>query len=409
MAWISNVLVWGEAQRRNVEIPIGPDIDGAGLTLVPSFVDLACDPGFPGFPQRETPQSLGDAALAGGYSDLVTRPCVDPVPDQPEHLADLRRSLPGGVRVWPTPALTRGQAGQALTEFGLLSQFSIPGVSDGGVVVADSLILRNAMEYAQRFALTLWLRPGDPSLDGLGVVHDSPFATVLGLRGNPATNEEIGLSRILSLVRASGASVVVGPLGTRAGVDLLRRARAEGLPVTGYVAARSLLLDERIVEGSLPEALGDGGELERMPYDTLVRLHPPLRAPEDRLALLAGVREKILWVSADHAPRAPEEKELEFERAVPGSTGLESAFAATLTALGGDLAATVHALALGPRALLPEPVTGWTLIDPNAETTVNAALHRSLARNDALDGMRLRGKVIACFPGDRAPRVTESA
>ena len=204
MAWISNVQVWGEAQRRNVEIPIGPDIDGAGLTLVPSFVDLACDPGFPGFPQRETPQSLGDAALAGGYSDLVTRPCVDPVPDQPEHLADLRRSLPGGVRVWPTPALTRGQAGQALTEFGLLSQFSIPGVSDGGVVVADSLILRNAMEYAQRFALTLWLRPGDPSLDGLGVVHDSPFATVLGLRGNPATNEEIGLSRILSLVRASG-------------------------------------------------------------------------------------------------------------------------------------------------------------------------------------------------------------
>jgi dihydroorotase len=137
-------------------------------------------------------------------------------------------------------------------------------------------------------------------------------------------------------------------------------------------------------------------------------LRPPLRAPEDRAALVQGVREKILWVSADHEPRAPEEKELEFERAVPGSTGLESAFAATLTALEGDLEAALHALALGPRSLLPEPVTGWTLVDPHAETTVNAALHRSLARNDALDGMRLRGKVIACFPGDRPPRVTES-
>lgn len=404
MPWISNVHVWGEAKPRDFEIrsdtASAAPIDGTGMVLVPSFVDLGCDPGFPGFPQRETPQSLGDAALAGGYSDLVTRPCVDPIPDQPEHLADLRRRLPGGARVWPTPALTRGQAGLALTEFGLLSRFSIPGVSDGGVIVADTLILRNAMEYAHRFTLRLWLRPGDPALDGLGVVHDSPFATVLGLRGNPATNEEIGLSRIFSLVRASGAAVVVGPLGTRAGVALLRSARAEGLPITGYVAARSLLLDEHIVEGAPP--------LARMPYDTRVRLHPPLRAQEDRRALVQGVREKLLLVSADHEPRAPEEKELEFELAIPGSTGLESAFAATLTALSGDLEATIHALAIGPRALLPETVSGWTLIDPESETTVNAALHLSLARNDALDGLKLRGKVIACFPGERQSRVTES-
>lgn len=390
MPRIENVRVWGENAPRAVDLGVADGvIDGTGMVLVPSFVDMGCDPGFPGFPVRETPESLGNAALAGGFADLVTRPCVDPVPDQPEHLADLRRTLPGGVRVWPTPAMTRGLAGQALSELGLLSRFSIPGVSDGGVVTADTVILRNAMEYARHFALRLWLRPADPMLDALGVVHDSPFASVLGLRGNPVANEEIGLARIIALVRASGARVVVGPLSSRVGIELLRRAVAERLPVSGYVAARSLLLDERIVEGA-----GDGHH----PYDTRVRLHPPLRSWDDRQALIDAVRERLVAVAADHAPRAPEEKELEFERAVPGSTGLESAFAATLTALGGDLSATVQALSVGPRAFLPEPTGGWTLVDPNAESVVDAGSHRSLARNDALDGQRLSGRVIDCFP-----------
>ena len=392
MSRIENVRVWGEDSPRDVEIsgPASPGhtLDGTGMVLVPAFVDLGCDPGFPGFPVRETPLTLGDAALAGGFADLVTRPCVDPVPDQPEHLADLRRTLPGGVRVWPTPALTRGLAGQALSELGLLSRFSIPGVSDGGVPMVDTVVLRNAMEYARQFSLTLWLRPAEPMLDALGVVHDSPFACVLGLRGNPPASEEIGLARVIALARASGARVVVGPIGTRAGVELLRQATADRLPITGYVAARSLLLDERAVDGN--------GALSA--FDTRFRLHPPLRSYDDRLALVGAVQERLLLVAADHGPRAPEEKELEFERAVPGATGLESAFAAVLTALDGDLSTTVHALAVGPRALLPEPTGGWTLVDPGAEHVVRPAAHRSLARNDALDGMVLRGRVIACFP-----------
>ncbi len=387
MPRIEGVRVWGETGPRVVEAAAGPPgetIDGRGLVLVPSFVDLGCDPGFPGFPVRETPGSLADAALAGGYADLVTRPCVDPVPDQPEHLADLRRTLPGGVRVWPTPALTRGLAGLALSELGLLSRFSIPGVSDGGLAMADTVILRNAMEYAREFKLRLWLRPADPGLDALGVVHDSPFACVLGLRGNPGANEEIGLTRIIALVRATGARVVTGPIGTRVGVDLLRRAAADRLPILGYVAARNLILDERVVEQG--------------PYDTRVRLHPPLRSADDREALVEGVRDRVLAVAADHGPRAPEEKELEFERAVPGATGLETAFAATLTALDGDLEATVHALALAPRAVLPETTGGWALVDPVAVSIVDPVSHRSLARNDALAGVRLRGRVVATFP-----------
>jgi len=136
------------------------------------------------------------------------------------------------------------------------------------------------------------------------------------------------------------------------------------------------------------------------PFDTRLRLHPPLRAASDRAALVDAVRDGTLLLAADHAPRAPEEKDLEFERAEPGSTGLESAFAAALTALDGDLDAVVRAFCLGPRALLPNVAGGggWALVDPAAAVVVDAGTHRSRARNDALDRVALRGAVRACFP-----------
>ena len=360
----------------------GPALDGAGAVLVPAFVDLACDPGFPGFPTREDPQSLGAAALAGGFADLATSPAQDPIVDTPEHLTDLRRALPGGARVWPLAALTRGLEGSALSEVGLLLRAGAAGFSDGGRRLADTVVLRNALEYAARFDAVTFLRPADPSLDALGVVNEGPRAAWMGLRGNPAATEEIGVCRILALVRQSRARVHLAPLGTARAVQLVRRAQAEGLPVTASVAARSLLLDE--------EALDDGS------YDTRLRLHPPLRGAADRAALLEGVHDGTLWVCADHHPRAPEEKELEFERAVPGATGLETAFAAAWTALG-DLDLVVRALSLGPRSLVPG--RGWALVDLDADEVVEPSKHRSRARNDALAGRRLRGRVRATFPG----------
>ena len=362
--------------------------DAAGAWLVPAFVDLACDPGYPGFPTREDPTSLGAAALAGGFADLVTNPAQEPVFDTPEHVTELRRSTPGGVRLWPLAALTRRLEGKELSEHGLLAAAGVCGLSDGGRVTEDTVILRNALEYARAFDLRVWLRPADPWLDALGVVHESGLAARIGLRGNPAAAEDIGVARVIALVRTTGASVHLSPLSSAAAVALVRAAQREGLPVTAAVAARSLLLDE--------------GAHASGRYDTRLRLHPPLRAHEDRLALVAGVHDGTLLVCADHAPRAPEEKELEFERAVPGSTGLETAFAATLTALDGDLAATVRALSTGPRALLrgvrPSPPAGYALVELDASGVVQPEAHRSRARNDALAGVRLRGAVRACFP-----------
>jgi dihydroorotase len=371
-------------------------IDGRGAWLVPSFVDLGCDPGFPGFPTREDAASLGAAALAGGFGDLVTHPAQDPVLDTPENFTDLQRLLPGGCRVHPLAAQTRGLAGTALSEAGLLQRAGVVGLSDGGRPVADTVVLRNALEYARGFGITTWLRPAEPSLDGLGVVNESAVAARMGLRGNPAATEEIGVARIVALVRATGAAVHLWPLGTARAVDMVRFARAEGLPITASVAARSLVLDEN--------ALDDGA------YNTDLRLHPPLRTEADRLALVRGVAERTLLVCADHASRAPEEKELEFERAVPGATGLETAFAATMTALG-DLDGVVEALALGPRRLLGllptgarvrlADVTGLALVAPEEDALVMPETLRSRARNEPLARRRLRGVVRATFPGAR--------
>lgn len=385
MATIRNVRVHGETAPRDVELGApGGSIDGTGCHLLPSLVDLCCDPGFPGFPVREDLASLAAAALAGGFADLLLSPRVVPVVDTPEHLADARRVAPGGVRLWRAAACTRGLAGEELSEIGLLTRAGIAALSDGGVPIRDTVVMRNMLEYARGFGATTFLRPCDADLDALGVIHESPLSAQLGMRGNPRSSEEIGIARVVALVRATGASVHLTHLSTARGVEHVRRARAEGLPITASTPVRSLILDESAVD--------DGR------YDSRFRLHPPLRGATDRVALLDGVRDGTLLLCADHQPRAPEEKDLEFERAVPGSTGLESAFAGALTALDGDLDRLVSAFCAGPRALLPERPGGWVLVDTRAETTIRAADHRSRARNDAMDGCVLRGAVRACFP-----------
>ena len=379
---LRDVLVYGDDRRRNVRFGT-EDIDASRLTLIPSLVDLATDPGFPGFPVREDLTSLGMAAAAGGFTDLLLGPQVDPVADTPEVVAAVPKEWHNGPRLYAAGAATVRLAGEELAEIGLMKRAGARVLSDGGHPIRDTVVLRNLLEYAGRFRIGVHLRPADADLDRLGVVHESGVAAQVGLRGNPAASEEIGVARIVALVRATRASVHMTHLGTAAGVALLRAARAEGLPISGSTPARNLVLDE-------------SAHLAR-PYDTRLRLHPPLRSAADRAALVDAVQDGTLLLCADHAPRAPEEKDLEFERAAPGSTGLESAFAAALTGLDGDLDAVVQALSAGPRAVLGIASRGWALVDPDVTVTVAAAEHRSRARNDALDGLTLRGAVLGCW------------
>lgn len=367
---------------RRVSLPQG--VNPAGLVVMPGLVDLTCDPGFPGFPVRETPASLAAAALAGGFTDLLLEPAVDPVRDTPEQV-ERTPSLGGGVRGWPVAAMTMGLAGQALSEIGLLVRAGCVAISDGGRPVRDTVVLRNILEYAGAFDVLVIARPADPDLDVLGVVDEGPFAARVGLRGNPSSNEHIGVYRLLSLCESSGARLHLTHIGTAESVALIVAAQARGLPVTASTPARNLILDNRLV-------------LER-PYDSRLRLHPPLRQPRDREALIAAVRAGALVLTADHRPRAPEEKELEFERAVPGSTGLESALGAALLALQ-DPSLVAEALSLGPRRVAGLAAGPEILVDTTSVRRVSAAAHRSCSRSDALEGWELPGQVLAVLPSE---------
>lgn len=362
-----------------VELPPLPDdVDPARLVLMPSLVDLCCDPGFPGFPVRETSETLAASARAGGFSDLVFEPGVDPVVDTPEHVA--RMPLLGdGVRRWPLASATAGLHGEALSEIGLLRRAGAVAVSDGGRPIRDTVVLRNLMEYARAFDVLVMLRPADPDLDTLGVMHEGPLAARIGLRGNPAAAEHIGVYRAISLCAATGARVHLTHISTAVAVTLIAEAQARGLPLTASTPVRNLLLDT--------DTLLTRG------YDSRLRLHPPLRGGEDRAALCEGVRRGTLLLCADHRPRAPEEKELEFERSVPGSTGLESALGAALLALG-DLRPVAAALGTGPRALLGLPDAPELILDTGSFSAVNPETHRSRARNDALAGWSLPGRIL---------------
>jgi dihydroorotase len=376
--------VFGTTARRAAPSglgPLEPEV-AARACWIPSLVDLQCEPGFPGFPVRENRTGTAASARSGGFLDLLLSPHVDPVVDTPEQLSRAQ-GVQGDVRLHFAAALTPGLRGQELSEVGLLRRAGAIALSDGGVPMGDSVVLRNALEYASEFEMLVLLRPADAALDALGVAHDSPLATRLGLRGNPAASEEIGVARAVALCRSTRARVHLTHLGTRRGVDALAAAIEEGLPITGSTAARSLLLDET--------TLDDGR------YDTRLRLHPPLRTAEDREALRAAVRAGVLLLAADHQPRAPEEKEHEFERAVPGSAGLRSAFGAAMAAMG-DLAAVVSALADGPARLLDLPPRGWALVDPDARWELRP--ERGVPA-DALEGHPLRGKVLAVSSPDR--------
>lgn len=345
---------------------------------LPGFVDVVCDPGFPGFPVRETPARLCAAARSGGFTDLVLSPRVDPCRDTPETIVGVVAPA-DDVRFHATGAITTRLAGTDLAEVGMLHRAGVVALSDGGVPHRDSVVLRNLLEYVERFGLPLILRPADAELDALGVVHESPLAARLGLRGNPSSAEEVGVQRILALVRRCRTKVHLTHIGSRWSVALIRQAQADGLPVTASTPARNLLLDETVLD--------DGS------YDARFRVHPPLRGEKDRLALVDAVRDGVLWLCADHQPRAPEEKEHEFERCVPGSTGLETAFAAALTALG-DLDLVVAAMGERPRAWFGLPPGLPIRVDPHVTWEVDASRHTSLGRNDALHGRRLRGCVV---------------
>jgi dihydroorotase len=390
---------------REIELP-------AGWVVAPGFVDLHAHLREPGYEAKETIATGARAAARGGFTTICCMPNTNPVLDSAALLdsaLDRARGVPARVR--PIAAITRGEEGRDLTEMMELAEAGAVAFSDDGRPVSSGRMMRLAMQYAAPLETPLVEHCQDEDLVGAGVMHEGAISTLLGLRGWPAAGEEVMLARDLTLVRETGARYHAAHLSTAGSVELIRQAKAEGLPVTAEVTPHHLLLTDEWVAGErggpLAEALSELGLAvpAGARYDTNAKVNPPLRGKEDCAALLAGLLDGTVdAIATDHAPHTASDKDCEFADAAFGISGFETAL--------GALLALVHAgrlpLATLIGALTERPARAWNLnagtlkvgaladlvvFDPDKEWTVDPARFASKGRNTPLAGLTLRGRV----------------
>ncbi len=285
-------------------------IDASGLIVAPGLVDLSARLREPGYEYKATLESELQAALAGGVTSLLCPPDTDPVLDEPglvEMLVHRARIL-NQSHVYPLGALTVGLKGKELTEMAELTEAGCVGFSQAEATIEDSTVMMRALQYANTFGYTVWLRPQDAHLGKGGVAHSGPLASRLGLSGVPVISETIALHTIIELVRATGARVHICRISSGAGIELIRQARAEGLPISCDVGAHHVHLTDNDIGF----------------FDPNARLTPPLRSQRDRDAIRAGLLDgTVSAICSDHTPVDDDEKLLPFGEASPGATGLE--------------------------------------------------------------------------------------
>jgi len=371
-------------------------LDCRGRVVAPGFTDLGTQLCDPGETWRESLETGSQAGAAGGFTTVVVSPATHPVIDDPSVASDvlLRASRASGARLEAAGALTRGLKGEDLAEVGLVLEAGCVALSDGGATHVETNVLRRALEYSRPYGAPVLLRPSDASLEAEGVMHHGQVALRMGLRGIPAESEEIGVGRAIALARLTGARVHLTHVTLARSVALLRLAQESGLAVTGGVPARSLVLTDQAVDDQ--------------EYDTATRVLPPLRPASDRDAVVAGLRDGVLSCAhADHVPWSRVEKEVEFEYAPFGATGLETALRAVLTGLEGDVLTAVRALSVGPADVLGRAaeITPGALADlvifEVGEPTIVRGPFRTRGVNEPLVGRSLLGRVVATVVAGR--------
>jgi dihydroorotase len=367
-------------------------IDAAGLTLAPAFVDPHVHLRTPGREDEETIASGTAAAAAGGYCAILAIPNTDPVVDDAEVLRGLRARAAdeANVLVGFLAAITKGQDGAELTEMGALADAGAAGFTDDGRPVATAGVMRRALQYNAITGRTIAVHCEEQSLTRGGHAHAGQVAAELGLGGWPSLGESLMVARDLDLAAETGQAIHLMHLSARESVDHLRRALAAGVRASGEATPHHLCLTEDAVRT----------------LDPNMKMNPPLRTPDDRAALVEALREgTIAAIATDHAPHSPEEKDVPFEAAPFGVTGLETAFSALYTMLVEPgllpLETVLERMSAGPAAIFglerPRIAVGapanLTLIDTNASWRVKPSAFRSRSFNSWLLGKRLRGRV----------------
>ncbi len=310
-----------EAVGRNIALDPGVEVvDAAGKVVAPGLIDLHVHLREPGFEHAETIATGALSAVAGGFTAVCAMPNTDPVTDSQATVGFVVRQAirAGKARVYPIGAVSLGQKGEQLTEFGEMVQAGAVAVSDDGKPVATSHLMRTALEYARTFGIPVADHCEDMSLATGGVMHEGLIAARLGLQGIPSAAEEIMVARDIILAELTGGHVHLCHMSTRGSVELIRWAKAKGLNVTAEATPHHFTLTHE-------RCLG---------YDTNAKMNPPLREAADREAIRQGLRDGTIdCIASDHAPHHYDTKEREFDEAPNGIVGLETALGLALREL----------------------------------------------------------------------------
>ena len=372
-------------------------VEAEGLHAVPAFVDPHVHLRTPGREDEEDLDSGTRAAAAGGYCAILAMPNTDPPVDTAPVLVSLRERARAEARI-PTgflAAITRGQAGQQLTEMAELADAGAVGFTDDGAPVHSAGVLRQAIQYQRLAGRALALHEEDPTLSGGGVMHEGEVSASLGLAGIPSVAESTVIARDAELAAYERGRIHVQHVSARESVVAIERAKATGTELSAEVTPHHLLLTDEAVRS----------------LDAQFKMNPPLRTEADRQTLIEALRRGTIdCVATDHAPHAREEKEQPFELAPMGVTGLETAFAALYSGLVVpgvlDLGLLVERMTAGGApfglavpSLAPGSPAAVALLDLNAEWEVGESGYESRSSNCAFAGRRLRGRVRMTLAG----------
>ncbi len=373
-----------------------PVLDGQGLVCGPGLVDVHVHFREPGQEEKETIATGARAAAAGGFTSVVTMPNTSPPVDSAplvRYILD-RANEAGRCRVFPTAAISKGQGGETLTEFGDLVAAGAVGFTDDGRPVMHGKLMQFALQYSRMLGVPVTTHAEDCNLAGKGVMHAGYWSTKLGLAGIPRVAEDTMIFRDVELAKATGGHLHVAHVSTKGAVDIIRRAKADGARVTAEVTPHHISLDHSRCRDFSP----------------LFKMNPPLREEEDIEALAQGLADGVIdCVATDHAPHTVMEKELMLDQAPFGVVGLETALAVCNTYLVQedklDLGQLIARMSEQAAAVYNLPVgrleeggeADFMLFAPDEVWTVDAEKLRSKSKNTPYGGVKLTGRVKATF------------
>jgi dihydroorotase len=377
------------------------EIDARGLIVAPGLIDIHVHLREPGFGHKETIESGGRAAAAGGFTTIVCMPNTSPTADNPSTIAWIkdRAVAIARVNVLPTGAISRNLAGEELAPIGSLAQAGVVAITDDGHCIQNHEVMRRAVEYARMVGVPVLDHCQDYNLVGNGVVHEGYWSTLLGLPGWPAAGEEAIVMRNILLAELCDHQIHCQHVSAAGSVRLIREARKRGIKISGEVCPHHIALTDEAIQN----------------FDTNCKMNPPLRSQADVDALMEGISDGTLSIlCSDHAPHANFEKEVEFDAAPFGIVGLETELGLFIDLLVHkhhkiDIARLIAMYTIAPARLLKIDAGTLsigargdvTLIDPELEWTVRIDQFESASRNSPFNGWKLKGRAVRTIAGGK--------